>query len=470
MLTRAIAKLPFPGRAAGALPILAGATAIGAVVLLCALLLAKPTPVHIGVAAAIVLLPVAAYVALAHPMLFPYGLYVLLVPLDNLLAVSSSGTLTKLLGMVSGLVLVFWCLRMRRIELPPRSVYALVALLCWCFLSVAWAPSQTDSMEWVRQYVSLGLLYIALSVTPISRSDFRWLLAFTVIGGLVTAAIGAHQFYSNPLVRADGLAVRRLIIHAGNASIDPNAMSDSLLLPIAVLAMGVLRTRWITLKLLGLAGLGFMAATIALSGSREGLVGLIVVIGYLGWRTRYRIQIAILAAATLATSLALHTTLWTRLSDAISTGGAGRVAIWRVGLDAFEHNWLLGYGLGSFPSVYDRFYLHVYQAYTNGWTSPPHNLLIQVGVELGVVGIVLVGWFIVTTFTGLRGIGSDSAFHDYRIMMEAALLGLFVVSMFIGLFTDKYAWLVFTLAAQVRLLGIQEARERRAAALSEADS
>ncbi|HVA38907.1 MAG TPA: O-antigen ligase family protein, partial [Candidatus Dormibacteraeota bacterium] len=249
-----------------------------------------------------------------------------------------------------------------------------------------------------------------------------------------------------------------------------NAMSDSLLLPIAVLAMGVLRSRWVTLKLLGLGGLGFMVATIALSGSREALVGLFVVIAYLGWRTRYRIQIGSLAAVTLAASLLLPTSLLARLNDAISTGGAGRVAIWRVGLDAFVHNWLVGYGLGSFPTVYDHFYLRVYQAYSNGWGSAPHNLLVQSGVELGLVGIVLVGWFIVTTFTALRDIGSDSEIRDYRIMMEAALLGLFVVSMFIGLFTYKYAWLVFTLAAQVRLLGIQEARERRVAALSEADS
>ena len=40
-----------------------------------------------------------------------FGLYVLLVPFDNLLNTGSFGTITKLLGMVAGAFLLLWVVR-----------------------------------------------------------------------------------------------------------------------------------------------------------------------------------------------------------------------------------------------------------------------------------------------------------------------------------------------------------------------
>ncbi|MDE2573118.1 MAG: hypothetical protein KGM44_11460, partial [bacterium] len=247
--------------------------AIAAVLVLvaCAFLLSKGTPMRVAAAVALALGPAILLIGLTRPLLFPYGLYVLLIPFDNLLSVSSFGTLTKLLGMLSGLAFVFWCLRVGRLETPPRSVMALGALLCWALFSVLWASSQTDAVNALPQYLSLALLYGMIAMMPVTRAEFRWLLALTVIGGAIAAAYGAHQFHTTTAVTAQNALHGRLVVKIGNRSIDPNEFADAFLFPIAVLTMVTLRTRWLTLKSLGVAGIGMMVAAIALSASREAL-------------------------------------------------------------------------------------------------------------------------------------------------------------------------------------------------------
>ena len=138
------------------------------------------------------------------------------------------------------------------------------------------------------------------------------------------------------------------------------------------------------------------------------------------------------------------------LSTALQTGGSGRTSIWAVALEAAKHRLLQGYGIGNFPNAYDIFYLRVRQPYPFGWESPAHNLVMHYLVELGVVGLALIAGFFVAQFLSLRVIERSSAFYDYRVALEAALLAIAAVSLTIDLFTYKYAWLVFAMAALLR--------------------
>ena len=75
--------------------------------------------------------------------------------------------------------------------------------------------------------------------------------------------------------------------------------------------------------------------------------------------------------------------------------------------------------------------------------------------------MALIVWFFIANFTMLRDIDRDHPLHDYRVMVEAALVGIIVVSLFIDLFSYKYAWLVFASAAQVAYLGTTVRRRWR---------
>jgi O-antigen ligase len=162
------------------------------------------------------------------------------------------------------------------------------------------------------------------------------------------------------------------------------------------------------------------------------------------------LQLAVAAAVTVLVAAGAPTSVWQRFSTALQTGGSGRTSIWAVALEAAKHRLLQGYGIGNFPNAYDMFYLRVHQPYPFGWESPAHNLVMHYLVELGVVGLALIAGFFVAQFLSLRVISRSDDLYDYRVALEAAILAIAAVSLTIDLFTYKYAWLVFSVAALLR--------------------
>jgi len=142
--------------------------------------------------------------------------------------------------------------------------------------------------------------------------------------------------------------------------------------------------------------------------------------------------------------------LLNRFLSASASGGSGRLDIWRTGLAAFREHWIVGAGSGSFATAYDRVYLQVFQAHDMGWTRAAHNMLIQNGVEYGVVGLVLLAGAIICTFRSLPKLLPDHPLFGMRAGLVGALLGLCVAGFFVDLTTAKVFWLALSLFALLR--------------------
>lgn len=399
---------------------------------------------------ALVVAPLALYVALRRPLDFPLGLYVLLIPFDNLLQTGSFGTLTKLLGMVAGAFLLLAVARRRRISLASRPAIVLLALMVWMLASTLWALEQGAALSIMSTYAGLMVLYIVLTMMPVSRKQFGRLLFLVGVGGVAAAIYGIHAFYGDPTFAQERPDTMRLIVSAGQNNIDPNHFADALLLPIAIVTMWGLRARRPLAKLACVGAVGLLVLAILYSGSREGLSATFFIGCYYIWRSRYRFQVTLALATLIAGAATAHTSVWLRFATAMQTGGSGRTSIWAVGVEAAKHRFLQGYGIGNFGQAFDLFYLGVHQPYPYGWESPAHNLPLHYMVELGVVGLALVVSFFVTQLLSLRVIPRGSDLYDYRIALEAALIATAIVSMTIDLFTYKYAWLTFSMIALLR--------------------
>jgi O-antigen ligase len=409
-----------------------------------ALLVFGVTPGGVALAA-LVIAPLALYIAQARPLDFPLGLYVLLIPFDNLLNAGSFGTLTKLLGIAAGIFLLVWIVRRHRFALAGWPVLVLLTLVVWMLASAFWALDQTAALKIMPTYAGLMVLYAVLTMMPITPSQFQRLLLLVVLGGIGGALYGIHAFYSDPALAQNNAA--RFIVQAGDNSIDPNHFADALLFPVAIITMWGLRSRRVLAKLACMAGLAVLVVAILFSGSREGVTGLLLIVGYYLWRSRYRFQVMIALGGMLVIAFASPSDVWQRFSTALQTGGSGRTSIWAVAVEAAKHRLLQGYGIGNFTGAYDLFYLTVHQPYPYGWESPAHNLVMHYLVELGVVGLALLAGFFVAQFLSLRRIDRSNALYDDRIVLEAAILAIAAVSLTIDLFTYKYAWLVFSMVA-----------------------
>jgi O-antigen ligase len=96
-----------------------------------------------------------------------------------------------------------------------------------------------------------------------------------------------------------------------------------------------------------------------------------------------------------------------------------RVAMAKDGLRMFWHKPVLGWGFGTFPTVYPQFR----SFYTNLFVNAAHNDYVQVLAETGLVGFLIVIWFIVSVYRrGLRGLSRWNDNWD-QVLRLAALVG-----------------------------------------------
>jgi O-antigen ligase len=449
--------------------------AAGAVVVLaavCVFLILKGSrlgPIEAGVVA---LSPLLVYFSLTRPLVVPYALYVMLLPFDNVLAVSSGATLTKFIGIFSTGAILLWAIGQRKFVAPSVTLWLGALLMVWLASSMLWALDIRASFSIVPTYLGLFVLYIVLSIAPVSRKDFVIIMCAMVVGSLGAAAWGVYFFHGQSVADAQALASNfgRLTVHIGDNTIDPNAYSDAIILPFCILLMLGLQSRFIPAKLGALAGLALMLAAIYVSASRGAILAISTAAVWLIIRSRYRLQILFLLVVPATIAFLSSSLIVERFQDPHHTGGAGRFGIWNVGMEAFRQHWLTGAGIGNYSAVYNSVFMRVYQAYSGGWDRVAHNLIVQVSAELGIIGLILVLAFWFSNLFLLQHIRPDNEWYDLRLALEAAVLGLFVASLSVDLIWFKYSWLLFGTIAQLRSLTVSSIvpiPKRRAAVMSD---
>lgn len=405
------------------------------------------TKTGVALAIAAVLGPLAAYGAICAPLVFPFTLYVALVPFDNLLSISAFGTLTRLLAILSSAAIVFWLIRTRRAVMPERTVFVWGLLWLWSATSMVWAMDPTFGYSHLLTFAQLLGLYIVISLVPIERRTLRFVVAAIIIGSTIAAGYGAYLFSHG----TDTMGSRLFLATENDAVVvDPNHFAAALILPTALALTGLLRARSIGLRIVYAITLLAMGAGIAVSGSRGGMLAVAVVLLYVMVRARTNLLAAGVALALLSSALTLNNSIASRFAEAGPTGGAGRLDIWRVGLLAFREHFWFGAGYGNFPIAFDNAFIGVFEHHYTHWHRAPHDILLSAGVELGVVGLIifLAGW--VMQFRAMRTIKRTDPLYSVRIAAEGALLGLFAAGIFLGTFEYKYQWLAFMLIMLIR--------------------
>ena len=151
----------------------------------------------------------------------------------------------------------------------------------------------------------------------------------------------------------------------------------------------------------------FMGATIFLSGSRGGMIAFAVQVAlFLSFLFRERTAGRAAFLMTTFLVVALVSIAWIGGSDVtarlstISTSkhsdlsGDIRFQINRDSLHMFARRPILGWGLGTFETVYPQFR----SFYTDLLVDKAHNDYLQLLVETGVAGFAIMIWFLVACF------------------------------------------------------------------------
>jgi hypothetical protein len=410
----------------------------------CAVLVASGGQFAFVLAALAVVGPVLGILAVRRPYVFPYAAYVVVVPLENVLSLPGFGTLSRGLGIVSGLALIVWIVQQRRINPLGKAAFTWALLIVWELTTVIWAPDVPLGLLHVGRIFEAFALFALLAAAPIAPRDVRVIVGAFVGGGVIAALYGIWLAHAQPGIIVAG----RLIIGDNTSYIDPNHFANALVAPTLFAAVGVLALRG-PLRIAAASALVPLVWGIEITLSREAFLALGIGLVYLALRSRFRRTFTATLAAAVVVTLATPT-LVARFAAAANDGGAGRTDIWSVGWAALQQHFPFGDGAGSFPAAYDAAYIGVFQHMAAGWSRAPHDLFLQIGTEYGILGIVVVfaAWFM--TFRETAGIRRDDPRADLARVVEAAIVALLVASTFIDLMEEKYVWLVFALAVQIR--------------------
>jgi O-antigen ligase len=156
---------------------------------------------------------------------------------------------------------------------------------------------------------------------------------------------------------------------------------------------------------LWLASVTFFALAIGLSGTRGSIIALGVVCIAVCWRakTLRSALVPVAVAVGMVASIAIQHVVRVGQSsaDRFSSGGTeGRVALWKAALRGFAERPVLGWGPGRARPAIQHFltadWVRLYQPddVSTAWNDV-HNVVLQMLITTGIVGLVLVMLFVV---------------------------------------------------------------------------
>ena len=285
----------------------------------------------------------------------------------------------------------------------PSALLAGIVLLQLLF---NWTAYRHETYSQALLYCAYAALAFLVAQT-LRRSSQAKVLAVVITGyGLVVAALALLQglspngkifwFYTP---EGHGWIYGPYVNHNHYAGLMEMLVPVPLVFSLTRYARGNVRT-----VIAGVAAL--MAGTIFLSGSRGGMVALVIELILFGWilgRTQKSPRLAAIGAF-LVIGLALVAWIGgselTKRFVTISAeargelSGGTRWTIDRDGLRMFAKKPVLGWGLGTFPVVYPQFRTF----YTNFLVNEAHNDYLQILVETGIIGFGATMWFLILLY------------------------------------------------------------------------
>ncbi|MFN2462118.1 MAG: O-antigen ligase family protein, partial [Candidatus Velthaea sp.] len=358
-----------------------------------------------------------------RPIVFPLGAYVAMIPFDNLAQFGSVTSATRLLGAVSALALAVAIIRRRQFLKPGRAVYAWAATILWIVLSGLWALDGSVVPQFVLAYLQLFGLFAVVAMYPMTRDDYLIMVAAAVGGGFLAAGAGAILFSHGQ--ESHG----RLVLQVAGRVVDENHNAAALIVPFAFALMAALRERQFFRQVALACIAAIIAYGIILTASRGGFLAMVTVVVMLLLRSRYKLELMLgfIAVGAVASASALSK----RVDSVVSSGGAGRFEIWSSAWQAFKEHWLLGVGVGNFQEAYDSVYMDVYHPSYTHWHIVAHDLLAQTGVELGIIGIVLVAIAWIASLRDPSGSWRNDPFSDWWRAAQAGCAGILCSALFV---------------------------------------
>lgn len=348
--------------------------------------------------------------------------------------------------------------------------YAFLALLAAAFVSILGASDLQTAWNQFFKFFRIFLVYVLLVRIVDTPGKLKAVIVLYALSVAFLAISSAILYYTGEFEFKQGIQRARSL---GDDYVDPNTMSNSLIMGIPFLFYVAKAHKSFLLKLLMLTMLLSCLWTIILTGSRGGMIGALVVMLLIGWHSRHRIRaMAAVLAVVAVVAATMPGQYQERFLTILAVGeedeyGAGASAYGRInglilGFQFLLQNPLTGIGIGNF-----RWH---HRASGGDWTDA-HNLVGKLVGELGLLGVIAFIFFLLRYVQNIKYVRwkyleSDSSPDFVFYMTEAVKLGL--IMLFVqGLFSHnlyRFNWYIFAgfLAVMANLVKLRFEGEKPA--------
>ena len=304
-----------------------------------------------------------------------------------------------------------------------QIVRATLLLETLAILTIPFAIWPGGAFAETTELAKMVLLQLLMTVFIDSQDRLRYILWLLVgflmwFGGSSFSAYLQGQYYVvNGVQRAQGV----------NSMVGgPNELAGLLLALLPFLVALINCTKNFFVKLLLVACGGLTLFVLLLTGARISLIALLAMAVFYVLRSKRKVLVLIAGTA-------LGLTLWFSLpaqyrqryltvkqyaeGGELDDSNKLRLAIWDAGRRMFLDHPILGVGAGQFSTAYGT----IYSGKSHAAWMQPHNLLLQVTCELGLVGLFIFGSFVKQIGKAIRGVLRLRGSPDFKINYQFAL-------------------------------------------------
>lgn len=338
------------------------------------------------------------------------------IPLENAMRIEAVGTVSKAVGLLVAALWATTAIIMRKCRKPHTFHIVSCLFILWNGASILWSVDPEGTLARSLTYLQLGGLIVILWDLYTTGAALNTGLQAYVLGACVAAG-SVMANYSAGIDVGNHLRFSGAGFNANDA-----ALNLALGMPVAW-HLAVLtgansgRITGPVLRLINLAYLPMASFAILLTGSRAVSFALIpiflfVFVSHNRVRTSWRIMLIMALTAALFAQLTLiPQSTYQRLgSTATITEGdlSQRLSIWREGTALFADNPIGGIGSGAFRTAA----IETQRA--------PHNLVISLLAELGIIGFSLFAAILLIVFYHARRQPSSSLWLTILIVWLAS--------------------------------------------------
>ena len=398
---------------------------------------------------AIVMVPVLYF----WPVEFSMGALAVLVPFEQIALLSQRALASFALVLIVGVLSCVGLLG-SRLQSPSAAAKWWTVFMAWTMVSTFWAIEPQASLATLHMVPMFLVFYLVASTFRISEKEFNFVISASILAGGAAAVLSIYEFYSGMIIASHQV---RATLVAGDVEGNPNRFAIRLLLPLSfAIARAVSARHWRS-RAVALFFMAIMSWSLLLAMSRGTLLAAVAVILIFVVRNklfRRRAVLVVLTAVVLAA--AMPEGLLIRLEQSKQDRGAGRLDIWTVGLNAFEHRPVIGAGYNNFPKAFTEY--AGYAPHFARIANDAHNIYLATAVEGGVVGLLLLLIALKTQFSmASKCQGKVGGTWIMLVACEAAFGGVLVAGFFGTIIWDKTFW--FALACLALATTLQSSKD-----------